>query len=57
MDIEAGAFELEPVVPDESGCPSAMASSPVPAPGEIVAERDVFGGEAVAVPPDGAIAD
>lgn len=57
MDVEAGAFELVSVVPDESGCCSSVASSPVPAPGEIVAERNVFGGEAVAVAPDGAIAD
>ena len=55
-DIEAGAFKLKSVVPDELGCLSALASSPAPAPGEIVAERNVFGGEAVAISPDGAVA-
>lgn len=57
MDIEPGAFELTPVVADEPGCFSAMAPSPASAPGEIVAQSNVFGGEAVAVLPDGAVAN
>lgn len=55
--VEASFFELSAVDPNESQRRSVLSTAPVSAVGKLVSRLDMVGCEAVAVSPDGAVAN